>query len=231
MTAQWPNLIKTELFFQDTWIADSRKASETSNFSQFSQFSFQKFCILDKNFDHYLIFNPIRSDSPLKIQNFGKFCRTVNQVYFQLISQQTKLLMEQQQKINSLRQIIFGGQNQNLSQSEPDASSILRLQMAAQLQVNTNDVIIFFIILIFRLNQLSVWLQIWVKLLPLLILVVPFPEVHQVQVQLWPLVPLAPIYFVPVSNDQPQRHSRHQSHRQIISSRPLVRANVLPRPR
>ena len=229
MTAQWPNLIKTELFFQDTWIADSRKASETSNFSQFSQFSFRNFCILDKNFDHYLIFNPIRSDSPLKIQKFGKFRRTVNQVYFQLISQQTKLLMEQQQKINSLRQIIFGGQNQNLNQSEPDASSILRLQMAAQLQVNTNDVIICFIIIIFRLNQLSV--QIWVKLLPLLISVVLFPEVHQVQVQLWPLVPLAQIYFVPVSNDQRQRHFRHQSHRQTISSRPLVRANVLPHPR
>ena len=229
MTAQWPNLIKTELFFQDTWIADSRKASETSNFSQFSQFSFRNFCILDKNFDHYLIFNPIRSDSPLKIQKFGKFRRTVNQVYFQLISQQTKLLMEQQQKINSLRQIIFGGQNQNLNQSEPDASSILRLQMAAQLQVNTNDVIICFIIIIFRLNQLSV--QIWVKLLPLPILVVPFPEVHQVQVQLWPLVPLAQIYFVPVSNDQPQHHSHHQSHRQIISSHPLVKANVLPHPR
>ena len=57
------------MFFQDTWIADSRKASEISNFSQFSQFSFQNFCILDKNFDHYLIFNPIRSDSPLKIHS------------------------------------------------------------------------------------------------------------------------------------------------------------------
>ena len=71
-----------------------------------------------------------------------KYSRTLTQVYFQLINQQTKLLMEQQQKINSLRQIIFGGQNQNLNQSEPDASSILRLQMAAQLQVNINDVII-----------------------------------------------------------------------------------------
>ena len=71
-----------------------------------------------------------------------KYSRTVTQVYFQLINQQTKLLMEQQQKINSLRQIIFGGQNQNLNQSEPDASSILRLQMAAQLQVNINYVII-----------------------------------------------------------------------------------------
>ena len=54
--------------------------------------------------------------------------------------------MEQQQKINSLRQIIFGGQNQNLNQSEPDASSILRLQMAAQLQVNTYDVISYDVI-------------------------------------------------------------------------------------
>ena len=65
--------------------------------------------------------------------------------------------MEQQQKINSLRQIIFGGQNQNLNQAEPDASSILRLQMAAQLQVRSllwrvNNK---FVSKIFRLKQHS----------------------------------------------------------------------------
>ena len=64
--------------------------------------------------------------------------RTPSKQIIQLLAQQTKLIMEQQQRqINSLRQFILNnGTMGNAGASDESNNPMLRLQMAAQFQVS-----------------------------------------------------------------------------------------------